>query len=793
MSVIKQVEINDGVNTPVSADLGADAVNVSYDNTSSGLVSTNLQSALNEIIAQNGYAVCSTLGNVAAKVATISNFQLRTGVKIAIKFDNENDAANPTLNVSGTGAKALMANGAPATDVIKAGSVFLINYNGTSYDVVGGVGGQDAFIGTEAEWDALPAEKKNKYNGKLVYITDDYLPGGVIIQSTDAYILDKDNWDNQNVYDLEDDYPSSKYNVVVNLSSSATAEEKTAFNSANIVRVDNYNKIIATGTVPTVDINVVLTVTRKSVWTDKGSGHTIIDANGVSLAQRDNLQFTGGVTVTDDSTNGKTVVNIEGEQIQVATLPTASVDELGKVYQYLGADTNDYKHGYFYECKLEDSSYIWKNILVQDDETGTVIVQKPTVTVGTYTYNGSAQGPTITGLDTENTVVTNDTKVNAGTYTLTIALKNTQKMVWSDLTTADLTYTYTIDKATSDITLSKNSVTLNATTLFDTVTISNDLGRTLSVSSSDTSIVTASLNGNTITINNVDQKTGSVTLTVAAAANTNYNASNKTINVSAEFKPALVSWSSGTDTQIKAMVDAYYDGVLTLSEIQSVWSVGDSRTITLSAMSATGVGESHRSQSVEMVILDFNHDTLTTAVNGKTKALITVQQKNCLRDATVADDGGSGNTEHGYMNSSNTNVNGWRGCARRTWCNDVYYNALPSGFKAMVKQANHTTSTGNQQTTTEVTADYCFLPSEWEIFGAKSYAAVQEGTQYSYYTTATNRYKLPKWSSSSVSDFWWERSPRGSGATRFCIVNNYGNADGSGAGDASGLAPACCF
>lgn len=41
-------------------------------------------------------------------------------------------------------------------------------------------------------------------------------------------------------------------------------------------------------------------------------GHTIIDPNGNSLPQESGLQFTGGVTVTDDSVNGKTVVDILG-------------------------------------------------------------------------------------------------------------------------------------------------------------------------------------------------------------------------------------------------------------------------------------------------------------------------------------------------------------------------------------------------------------------------------------------------------------------------------------------------
>ena len=43
-----------------------------------------------------------------------------------------------------------------------------------------------------------------------------------------------------------------------------------------------------------------------------GGGHTIIDPNGSDMAQRAGLQFTGSCSVTDDSVNDKTVVNISG-------------------------------------------------------------------------------------------------------------------------------------------------------------------------------------------------------------------------------------------------------------------------------------------------------------------------------------------------------------------------------------------------------------------------------------------------------------------------------------------------
>lgn len=546
-----------------------------------------------------------------------------------------------------------------------------------------------------------------------------------------------------------------------------------------------------------------------------GGGHTIYNESGTEMAQRAGLQFEGA-TITDDETNNVTIVTIEGG--------------------------------------------------------GTTIVQKPTVTVGTYTYDGTAQGPTITGLDTEHCTVTNATKTDAGIYTLTIALKNTAKMVWSDMTTTNLTYSYTINKATvivptvTNTSLTYNgsaqhptvtgyddtlmtrtgyeytnagnytlifgliddnnyqwssgdtsiawsiekaaqtlvavpaSITLNTDTLSATSTISGNINALSVEGGYDTSIVSVTLSNGVVTFTNVNQTSGTASVTITAAASDNYYAGSITIEVVATFKPALVAWSSGTDEEIGAMIDGYYSGSLTLADIQSVWSIGDARNVTISAITASGtgwtVGESHRSQTVQMQILGFDHDTLTTSIGGKTKALITVDTKNVLVDANTSFDGtgGSANTENGYINSTNTNVGGWENCARRAWCNNGFLNALPTYFKNRVKQVNKLTTAGNQSATITTTADYCYLLSEWEIFGAKTYAAAQEGIQYAWYANATaNHYKLPKWSAANhVSGIWWERSPFGSSATGFCFVNDSGGgASGGNASFATGLAPAC--
>ena len=65
-----------------------------------------------------------------------------------------------------------------------------------------------------------------------------------------------------------------------------------------------------------------------------------------------------------------------GQTIQVTSLDTPTAALLGKVYQYIGDTTADYKHGYFYECILDGAEYKWVNIKVQDspDDIGLSVV-----------------------------------------------------------------------------------------------------------------------------------------------------------------------------------------------------------------------------------------------------------------------------------------------------------------------------------------------------------------------------------------------------------------------------------
>lgn len=90
----------------------------------------------------NRFAVCNTAANEQNKVATCSagTFVLEAGARVTVKFVNGNTVNAPTLNVNGTGAKALMYRGSAMTaGALAENSIYDFVYTGTDYEVVGSV------------------------------------------------------------------------------------------------------------------------------------------------------------------------------------------------------------------------------------------------------------------------------------------------------------------------------------------------------------------------------------------------------------------------------------------------------------------------------------------------------------------------------------------------------------------------------------------------------------------------------------------------------------------------------
>lgn len=84
------------------------------------------------------YGSCDTAAGTAAKTVDCTGFTLITGALVFVKFAVTNTAANPTLNVSGTGAKAIQYRGAAiSAGYLAANRTYAFVYDGANYQLVG--------------------------------------------------------------------------------------------------------------------------------------------------------------------------------------------------------------------------------------------------------------------------------------------------------------------------------------------------------------------------------------------------------------------------------------------------------------------------------------------------------------------------------------------------------------------------------------------------------------------------------------------------------------------------------
>ena len=171
-------------------------------------------------------------------------------------------------------------------------------------------------------------------------------------------------------------------------------------------------------------------------------------------------------------------------------------------------------------------------------------------------------------------------------------------------------------------------------------------------------------------------------------------------------------------------------------------------------------------------IIGKNHDTYAS---GGT-AQLTFQMHDCY-----------GTTYQ--MNSSNTNSGGWTNCAMRSTHLPAILNLMPAEVKAAIKEVQKKTSAGNQSSSIQTTNDKLFLLSEIEIFGSTTYSFAGEGKQYDYYKAGNSKVK----NLSGRAYNWWERSPRSSSSTIFCLVIVNGNTGADRASNSYGVPFGFCF
>lgn len=97
------------------------------------------------------YGTCSTAAATAAKTVTLKNFALATGAIVCVRFTVTNTASSPTLNVNGTGAKAIRyRNSTISAGYLAANRTYIFVYDGTYYQLIGDLDSQRS-VASDAE------------------------------------------------------------------------------------------------------------------------------------------------------------------------------------------------------------------------------------------------------------------------------------------------------------------------------------------------------------------------------------------------------------------------------------------------------------------------------------------------------------------------------------------------------------------------------------------------------------------------------------------------------------------
>lgn len=394
---------------------------------------------------------------------------------------------------------------------------------------------------------------------------------------------------------------------------------------------------------------------------------------------------------------------------------------------------------------------------------------------GTLTYTGSAQSPQWSNYDSNKlTIGGTSTATNAGSYAATFTPKANYQ--WSDGSTSAKSVTWAIGKAAGSLTLAKSSVTLNISSLTESVAVTRAGDGVISATSSNTATARVEVSGTSVKITGL--KAGTAKITVKVAAGTNHTApSDKTINVTVSLPDT--SLANNTPDIIAAAAKS--------GQAANYWSVGDKVGI---AVNGSFGGLSYNN-TVYAFILGFNHNSSVEGGNsihfqfGKTAAGVDIAFVNSY-----------GSTSTGFcMNTSNTNSGGWNNSYMRKTICPAFLTALPTAWQniiaACTKYSDNTGGGSNNASYVTATSDKIWLLSEMEVQGTRSYANSAEANyqkQYDYYRNGNSKVKYQHTATTSACN-WWLRSGYASYTDIFCCVHTGGSASGNYAYYSIGFAP----
>ena len=198
-------------------------------------------------------------------------------------------------------------------------------------------------------------------------------------------------------------------------------------------------------------------------------------------------------------------------------------------------------------------------------------------------------------------------------------------------------------------------------------------------------------------------------------------------------------------------------------QVPDTWNVGDSCNMTINGT------------DYQIDIIGKNHDDYA---DGSGKAPLTFQMRNSYDTAYA-------------MQSTSTNVGGWKECAMRKTHLPAILALMPAEVQSGIREVSKITLSRDTSgiPTMDTTSDKLFLLSEIEVFNSTEYSATGEGSQYAYYGASGSTVKTLNGRETS----WWLRSPMSTSDYSFCASSVTGKQTNLRATDERGAAFAFCF
>lgn len=216
------------------------------------------------------YGECDTAAATQAKEVTVdSSFALEEGAIILVKFANaQTYNGQPTLNVNGTGAKGIVSRGTTVGVRYQwlAGESVMFVYDGTNWaEVNGGLASTTYYGATKLSSSTSSTSTSVAATPAAVKAAYDLANGKADKHTIATRTLSASGWSGSTYSGLQTTYPAASYDLEIEPNGdSCTAAQYSAWGAAQLVGSATSNVLTALGTVPTVNIPIIIKVTPKT-------------------------------------------------------------------------------------------------------------------------------------------------------------------------------------------------------------------------------------------------------------------------------------------------------------------------------------------------------------------------------------------------------------------------------------------------------------------------------------------------------------------------------------------------